>query len=547
MSVYTTLSIARQGLYVSQLGLQVTAQNIANVNTEGYKRQRVNQANLAYGLGVTVTSIERQLNPFAEKRLLDVTSDASCAEAKAVTCKNLEDLFNDVAQRGLDEEFEDFFTALQDLSSNPSGASERATLRSRGESIASLFEFYYNQMDQEMKSQDVVVDDAVAKINSIVKNVAELSRRIGQNLENKMGTNELCNERDELVRQLSELVPVKVMQDEKGNYSVSIEGGMPLVAGATYYQLETQTDVTNDLKKQVIWKTSSGIQMDITDSLTSGTLGAALTIRDEIVPEQMDKLDRLAAEFVLAFNAQHRAGTGLDGVSGRDFFATLPVSAKTGQGSQGGVGVTASAVSDETLLTLDDYEIRFTSPTTYTVEDTTTGTTLASGAYTAGMTLSFDGIQVTLNSVTGPPVAGDYIRVNTTTGAAKNMTISADVENSLDAIAAGFSSASGDNQNALLLADLENASVAAGGTMSFREMYQAMIVELGVDASAATVENDSQDTLLSQVTQLVESVSGVNTDEEATTLLEYQRAYQAAAKVITITDEIMASTIDMIR
>jgi flagellar hook-associated protein 1 FlgK len=83
--------------------------------------------------------------------------------------------------------------------------------------------------------------------------------------------------------------------------------------------------------------------------------------------------------------------------------------------------------------------------------------------------------------------------------------------------------------------------------MSFRQMYQAMLVQLGVNASSANLQSDSQDALLSQTTNLVESVSGVNTDEEATSLIIYQRAYQAAAKVITITDDIMASTLDIIR
>jgi flagellar hook-associated protein 1 len=452
-----------------------------------------------------------------------------------------------VAQRGLDAEFQDFFQSLQDLSAQPSGASERATLRSRGESIANLFGFYYGQMTQEMNNQDVVIEDAVTKANAILKNVAELNKQIGESIENKMGINELRNERDEWVRQLAELMPVTATEDSQGNYTVYLKDSMPLVAGITAYQLETETDVTNDLKKEVFWTTDTGIRQDVTDQIKGGTMGAALEIRDNIVPEQMAKLDRLAAEFVLAFNAQHRAGTGLDGVSGRDFFATLPVYAQTGQGSQSGAGVTSAVVSDETRLTLDDYEIHFTSASTYELRDVTAGSTVASGTYTPGMTLSFDGLDVTLDDVTGPPVAGDYIRVNTVSEAASNMRVADAVQNSTDAIAAGLSDGSGDNRNALSLADLESKPVAAGGTMSFRQMYQAMLVQLGINASSANLQSESQDALLSQTSNLVESVSGVNTDEEATSLIVYQRAYQAAAKVITITDDIMASTLDIIR
>jgi flagellar hook-associated protein 1 FlgK len=546
MSLLTALSIARQGLSVSQLGLQVTAQNVANVNTQGYKRQRLEQANRPFGLGVTVLSVDRMLDPFAERRLLGVTSDAARTDLTAQAYHEMEELFNEVANRGLDAEFDDFFKSIQDLTTRPSGVAERATLRSRGESIGHVFEFAYLQMEEQMRVQDVRIEQIVSEVNGILKTIADLNRQISASSQNLLGRNELLNNRGEWVRRLSELIPVSVIEDERGNFTLFVEQGMPLVSGADYYQLEARPDPTDDLKRDVYWVAPSGTAMDITDKMVNGAIGGAFRTRDEIVPEQMRRLDRLAAEFVLGFNEQHRAGTGLDGAGNRNFFETTPVYAHVAKGSQGGAGFTATAVVDETLLTLDAYEIRFTTAGTYDVVNVSTGATILSGAYVSGGAIAFDGISVTLSDVSGPPVAGDVFRVDTVTEAAKNVRISAAVSASLDAIAAGLTSASGDNRNALLLADLETAKVAASGTQSFRDMYHAMIVQLGVAASGENLEQESQEVLLTQTANMVESVSGVNIDEETTSLMAYQRAYQAAAKVISITDEMLATLIQMI-
>jgi len=546
MSLLTSLSIARQGIAVSQLGLQLTAQNVANVNTEGYKRQRLIQVNMPYGLGVAAQSIQRVLDPLAERRLLGVTSSASSGNMAADAYSEMENLFNDLNGRGLDDEFQDFFQSLQDLASAPGGQAERATLRSRGESITRTFEFLRMQMENLRESQDIEIESGVAQANEIVRNIAELNRNIAA-MSKEIGYNELLNNRDEWVRKLSELMPVTARNDKNGNFILFIEGGMPLVSGTECHQLDSRPDPTDALRRDIFWKTQSGVEMVVTDQMTSGRLGGALRVRDTIVPEQMRKLDATAAEFVLLFNRQHRAGMGLDSVGGRDFFATLPVNTQVGKGAQGSAVVTATSIIDDAALTLDDYEIRFTSPATFEVVNVITGAIVPStppaGAYTAGVPITFDGLSVT---IAGVPQTGDFFQVSIVTGAAGNMQISSALAASLDAIAAGFTGETGDNENALLLADMENQPVAAGGTLSFRQLHQNFLVELGVASATENLENDTQETILTQITNMVESVSGVSIDEETTSLMAYQRAFQASAKVIEITDELMATIIQML-
>lgn len=551
MSLLTTLSISRQGLYTAQLGLQITGQNIANVNTQGYKRQKVVQANMPYGLGVTVQSIDRVLNPLAERRLLDITSDAKMTAVTAEVYTQMEELFNEASSRGLDAEFSDFFRALQDLAARPSGEAERATLQARAQSIGHVFEAQRENLQSLIDNQDTEIDEIVSDINGILQTIAELNKNIGESVGNEIGVNELLNDRDEWVRRLAEMIPIKTSTDENGNFALFIEEGMPLINGTDLYQLESRPNATNDLHRDIYWVSPKGTTMDVTRQMDGARLGGILEARDRDVPEQIHKLDQLAAEFVFFFNEQHRAGTGLDGVTDRNFFQALPVYTHIGKNNESDAFVSASALADETLLTLDDYEIRFTVPggpgsETYEVVNLDTGAVVAAGPYSSGNPIAFDGLSVTISDGAQAPQDGDYFTVSNVIEAAANVTLHADIAASLDAIAAGMSDAPGDNRNALLLADMETANVAQNGTSSFRDMYQKMIVELGVAAASDNMDMDSKDTLLTQTTNLVESVSGVNIDEEATVLMAYQRAYQAASKVISVTDELLATIINMV-
>jgi flagellar hook-associated protein 1 FlgK len=350
------------------------------------------------------------------------------------------------------------------------------------------------------------------------------------------------------VRNLAQIVPVTVSQNEQGAYQLYIQSGMPLVVGTDCYQLKASPNPANDNQRDILWVNQQGTQMDISKQLQTGTLGATLQLRDQTIPEQLAKLDRVAAEFVMAFNAQHRAGTGLDGVSGRDFFGQLPVYTHAGTNNQGGATVTASSIVTPAATTFDNYQIQFTAPGAYNVVNTTTGATVvAGGAYTSGTPIAFDGLSVTIGDTASAPQTGDTFAVSIVTGAAANVGISAALAASTDVIAAGQSASSGDNRNALALAGLESQNVAIGGTVSLRQLYQNMLVELGVETDAANQQDKSQGNVLTQTTNLVESVSGVNTDEEATNLIAFQRAFQASSKVISVTDTMMQTLIDMVR
>ena len=544
MSLNASLNIAAQGLHIAQLGLQVTGQNVANVNTEGYKRQVLEQSNVVTG-GVTVKAIARQLEPYAERRLLSATSNNSSSALKAQAYADLEDLVNDTSNKGLSNSLSTFFNSLQDLADDPSGSAERTSVVANAESMSSIFSYLSSQFKDLADGKNAVITDSITKVNELVDQIADINRRINYQSTNTLGVNEMRNTRDECVRELAELVPVTVMQDENGGYQVYLTGSMPLVAGTIAYHLSTESNTTDTTQLDVIWNTESGIQADVTNKMTSGTIGGALEAQATI-KDQMDSLDKIASEFVLTFNAQHRAGTGLDGSTGVDFFSSLPVYSELGKDNAGSGSISGGTIVDETVLTLHNYEIQFPVAGTYQVVDTNTGATVTSGAYTSGSAITFDGIQVTLSDTGIPPAAGDVFTVNTVTGAAASMGVSSAIKASTDAIAAGYTSATGDNQNALLLAAMQNTLSFDGNNKTIPEQYSTLLVKIGTLASSATTQATTDSNVLTQTETVISSVSGVSTDEEATNIILYQRAYQACAKVVSVTDEMMQSLINMV-
>lgn len=187
---------------------------------------------------------------------------------------------------------------------------------------------------------------------------------------------------------------------------------------------------------------------------------------------------------------------------------------------------------------------------TYDIVDTTTGTTLSAGVpYTSGSAISFDGVSVVIsNGSGGGPENGDVFGVKFTRQAAQNMSLSTDVLGSVDKIAAAQTSAGlpGDNTNALAIGALQNTLTMSGNQASFDSYYNGLVGQVGSDTQQVDQNNNLQSLLASQLQNQRDSVSGVSLDEELTNLLKYQHAYEGAAKVVTVVDELLTSLMQMV-
>jgi flagellar hook-associated protein 1 FlgK len=269
-----------------------------------------------------------------------------------------------------------------------------------------------------------------------------------------------------------------------------------------------------------------------------------MRIRDEVVGTASAQLDRVAATLALQFNRTHAQGYGLDGSTGNDFFSGLTPTVTGAGANQGGANVTA-AIVDLNAVTVDDYEVVFTSPGQFDLKNLTQGTTVSTGnAYTSGMTVDVDGIRLTLADGTGAPAAGDGFKVSVSKDQALNISR---VLTGADQVAAAQTAAGvpGDNRNALALSDLERAPLM-DGTLTLGEKVADVAGQVGLEQQSVEQAYSAQSLVMDGLKTRRAEVSSVSLDEEAAKLIQFQQAFNASAKLIRVADELLQTVINMV-
>ncbi|MFZ1986935.1 MAG: flagellar hook-associated protein FlgK [Desulfatitalea sp.] len=455
------LYIARNALFTQQKAIDITGNNIANVNTEGYSRQRLNMEqsepvrdqNSTMSTGVRADQkIQRFYDEFINTQLNGENENLGRWEAQKTALEKIEVLFDEVSGFGLSSAMSDFWGAWQDVVNNPSGHVERTSLLSAGQYMSSTF----NQLSTNIsKAQDDIntnIVNIVDDINQIASQIAELNRKVTQVEVSGHNANDYRDERDLLVLNLSKLIDIDSFEDGDGNTTIMVGGGKPLVERTATWDLST---VNNAGSLEVHWADSSGTTQDITGRIGSGELKGWIEARDVVISDYTTRLDDLAATMISEVNAIHSAGYGLDG-SQNDFF---------------------------------------------------TGTSAADMAV--------------------------------------NSAIEADVE--LIAAASTAAALPGDNSTAMAIFDLQNTLTMAGNGSTFDDFYIALVGDVGSDVRRADLNFDHQTTMIGHLQNYREEVSGVSLDEEMVNLVKFQHAYNAAAKLITTTDEMMETIIGIKR
>ncbi len=548
MSIISTLSTARLGLAANQRALNIASNNIANVNTPGYSRQAPIFESIGGG-GVRIFDVQRLGDSFLNSQFRQSTSRLATRTVLAQNLSLLETALSETDETGISRSIQDFFASLQDLSIQPAGSPERQAVRAQAERMISTLQSASQQIGQIRNQIDQQVRQQVDQVNSLTSALADLNSQITSRQGTGGGLNHIFDQRDQIIAELSTIIGVNVVENENGSVTVFGEGGLTLVEGVESYNLGTLPDSANRGFVRVTYEGITGSGSVIIDNrLTEGSLAGLIQSRDGELIESLNRIQRLSAEMIRSFNAQHQLGFGLDGVTGRDFFTGLDVSALATITNNGGAQPSAASIVDPSLLTFDDYEIRFTSPTLFDVVDVTSGTTLSSGnAYVSGAPITFDGMSVTISDSPGPPAAGDVFEVNSYAGTIERSALSAAVLNDPGAIAAGLTASPGDNENALALAGLRFASVLGdSGSLTFEEFQNETRTRLGLRVQSATSSLVDEEIAQFQVAQLAQAARGVSLDEEAIQIIQYQRAFEASSRVIRVADELMQTLVNLV-
>jgi flagellar hook-associated protein 1 FlgK len=289
---------------------------------------------------------------------------------------------------------------------------------------------------------------------------------------------------------------------------------------------------TDPSKVEVAYQTSGGDLVLIGESgLAGGKLGGLIEFRSKTLEPAQNALGRVAIGLASTFNAQHTAGFDLNGDPGTAFFTVAaPLVTANSNNDTASTAVIGATISDVSALTTSDYRLAYDGSTSsYTLTRLSDNTTFS--PITSGQTV--DGVTITLS---GTPAAGDSFLIRPTVNGASGFSV-AITDPSLIA-AAGAPGAVGDNANALLLGALQTANTLNGGTTTYQGAYSQIVSQIGNKTRELEVTSSAAGKLLSEATLSLQNESGVNLDEEATNLLRYQQAYQAAGKVMQIASEL---------
>ena len=341
--LYGSLSIALSALLTSQQALETTSNNVANVNTPGFSRQRpvlvpgdpVTLGSLSIGTGVVLEKIQSLRDSILEIQLHQETQRQSKLNTSLAALQQMQTMFSS-ADSGIGAAISNFFNSLQQLSPDPSNLSLRQGVLTAAGTMATGFNTTARNLETQRGNLDLNVVQTVNQINTLTTQIAKVDQQIAV-LENaNQDASTLVDQQTNLIRQLSGLVDVSVIQTDHG-IALTTSNGTALVSGGNSFALTTQ--VGGDGMQHVL---AQGI--DITSSLTGGSLAGLIQMRDQEIPGILSSLDQLAAGLATALNTANAQGDDLYGNLGGNLFVPPPV---------GGVGAAAAltvSITDPALI-----------------------------------------------------------------------------------------------------------------------------------------------------------------------------------------------------
>ncbi len=291
--INSILSIAQSGLKASQLAIQVTGNNISNVDTEGYSRQVLNLEEATsittsagqLGTGVLATSITRLFDKFIELQYLDKLSTSSSYEAMYQTLQSVESLFNESSTSGINSALAQFFSDLEELSLNPDDTSVKTVLIDDTQTLLGLI----SQVDSDLASiqsqMDDAISDAVDSINELGQEIADLNAQINKVSADGSTANALLDLRDTKVRELAALVDITYVDNGNGDITILTKAGQTIVDGTTTFTFAfEQGKTTQQLSEnssfvgQAYYEGSDEYEYTL-QVVDAGTVGSGATFR----------------------------------------------------------------------------------------------------------------------------------------------------------------------------------------------------------------------------------------------------------------------------
>ena len=638
MSTSTLLNLGTRAMFASQAQLQTTGHNIANANVAGYSRQDTKLATVAgqysgagyYGRGVAVQTVTRAVSAFQTDQVAQTRAQAAADSTRSDMLTRLQDAFG-TGEAGLGYAATKLFNAFSDVAAAPADPSARQVVLARSEELASRFRASSDQIEALQLSVSTDVGNTVQTVNSLAQRVSELNDKIAGTRGSGQEPNDLLDQRDQLVNELSQHVQVTRLDQDDGSLNLFIGGGQSLVLGNTAYEMVARADKFDPARVELAIKVADIERPIDAQSLGGGTLAGLIGFQNQDLSAARDQLGQLASTLASEVNRQQSLGLSLGGTAGDPLFRhgaanAVPSTGNAADVSGNLVGSLSLTVTDSRALQASEYELSVNADGSFDVlrrSDGERSAGLVSGAV-------LDGFQIDFGA--GAPMAGDKFLLRPVGNAAQSIELaltdpkgiaaaspvsvtasptnkgtgtlsSVVIENAAATpyagmtLAFGASSAGGgrdyqlldgggamlssgtwsagtpirydgiaikldgvpadtdtfavapttfaasSNGNALALEGLADAAMSLGQT--FTNRYAQTLSDMGVRVQSAQSAAAVSAGVADRATEELGAQTGVNLDEEAARLMQYQQAYQAAAKILQVAQKVFDTVLSL--
>ncbi|RMF37328.1 MAG: flagellar hook-associated protein FlgK [Planctomycetota bacterium] len=559
MSLFATIQQSANALQVSQLGLNVVGNNIANANTPGYIRQELVQqpgagvriGDTILGYGVRAVGVRQKYNEFVFDQMRLASSSLASSEKLDETYSQIEAIFSELSSSDISSQLSEFSASIHDVLNQPGNAALRRLVIERGRTLTSNIRTMAQRFTDIGLTIEREVQTTASDINRLTQQIAQLNQRIVSLEGGRTSGSDAVGLRDErlkVLRELSDLVDVRAVEQPSGAVTV-YAGGEYLVADGIFREVAVSVDTSGENNQTMIHLADTDAPLIV----SAGKLHGLYQARDRALGEGLDALDQFANDLMAQFNAIHTQGQGQRGftsVTGTnvsdDVQAPLDLAGyqtpvengafeivvrdlETGQTNTHRIRVQLSGAVDDTSLEdlrdavsaisgltasiLPDGEFRIESDSTsidFAFQNDTSGFLAAAGINTFFVGSSAQTIDL------NPVVADDPAM-----------------------LAASLTGIGNGTDNALALANAFDLPQAQLGDRSIKQVYEDLVVQITQDINVQSGVSDGLRNYLRTLESEHLAASGVNLDEEAVKMIFYQRAFQASSRLIQASSEML--------
>lgn len=569
----SALHIGRSAIQASQGALQIAGNNISGATSPDYTRLTPQldplhgtptAEGLQPGAGVALTGIRRNIDEALEGRLRIASAEFESALVQQASLAQLETFFDDINGSGVGANLSGLLGAFDDLANNPEDTAVRDLALAGATELVNSLHSLRRQLAQLSADADAQIDGVVREVNRLLENIAELNRQITRSEGGANGEDHaLRDQRDGLLRELGQYFDITVRRQSNGAVNIYV-GSESLVQGNTLRRLGIVRDVIDGAPRTSVRFEDTNAQL----AVRGGRLGGLIASRDEHGFRQIAELDRLAGAIIAEVNRIHADGqgmtgftevigatslldataaldstaAGLGGVTNGSFYLTTLDDA-TGTPTAYRIDVQIGGTAGTSLAAIvDDINSRVTGVTASVTPDNRLSLTAADGF---SFVFGYDG-QAARSDTSGMLAA---LGVNTLfTGTdASDIAVNRTVLDRPELVAASSVFLSGDGINAARIAELDHVGSSLLDGTSLNGFYNRIANEVAVSTAEINDEAEAASGVFLSLSAQRESISGVNLDEEAVSLLKYQRSFQGAARFITVVDELIGELVAIIR